>query len=118
MKKLIAFTIQGRHLSLNKHTKFKIDDFTIEISHRENEPENVLRIQVILDNLKVELLPSKGLSIGEVFIRDTPIFWEPPTDLIDPDKLNLISHEILVNHHKIDGFTFMHTMYLLIFNCN
>src|SRR3972149_11976562 len=101
MKKLIVFTIQGRHLSLNKHTKFKIDDFTIEISHREHEPENVLRIQVILDNLKAELLPSKGLSIGEVFIRDTPIFWERPTDLIDPDKLNLISHEIGVNNHKI-----------------
>ena len=109
MKKPYTFSIQGRDLSLNKEVKFEIEDFTIEIIHRQNEPENALRIQVERENLKVELLPSKGLSVGEVFINDVPIFWDPPTDLIDPDKLNLVSSEILVNHREIDGFTFLKT---------
>lgn len=94
MKKQHTFLIQARNLSLNKETTFKVGDFTIEIIHRKNEPENALRIQVERENLRVELLPSKGLSVGEFFINDAPVFWEPPTDLIDPDKLDLISREI------------------------
>ena len=102
MKASFIFSIQARHLSLNKETKFKMKDFTVEILHRDNEPENALRIQIFRENLKVELLPSKGLSIGEVFVMDIPV-------LTDPDKLNLISREILVNHKEIDGFTFLKT---------
>ena len=109
MKDVLTFSIHCRDLSLNKETKFKVGDFTIQIIHRENEPGNTPRIQVERENLKVELLPSKGLSIGEVFINNFPIFWEPPTELIDPDKLDLISREILVNHREIDGFTFLKT---------
>jgi hypothetical protein len=109
MKNPQSFVIKCRNISLNKETRIHAGDFTIEIIHREHEPENALSIQVERENLKVELLPSKGLSVGEFFIGDVPVFWEPPTDLIDPDKLDLISREILVNHREIDGFTFLKT---------
>ena len=109
MTKQLTFSIKAKDFSLNKQTKFTVGDFTIEIIHRKNEPENALRIQVERESLRVELLPSKGLSVGEFFINDVPVFWEPPTELIDPDKLDLISREILVNHKEIDGFTFLKT---------
>lgn len=109
MKKRTTFSIQARNLVLNKETELRVGNFSVEIIHRDYEPENALRIQVVRDQLKIELLPSKGLSIGEFFIGDIPVFWEPPTALIDPDKLNLISREILVNQKEIDGYTFLKT---------
>lgn len=103
------FTIKCRDISLNKGTKFQAGDFSIEIIHRESEPANALRIQVKRKDFSVELLPSKGLSVGEAFMNGYPVFWEPPTDMIDPDKLNLVSREILVNGNETDGFTFLKT---------
>jgi hypothetical protein len=109
MEKIESFAIKCRNILLNKETKIQVGNFTIEIIHRENEPDNALRIQVERENLRVELLPSKGLSVGEAFMNEIPIFWEPPTELIDPDRLDLISREILVNQKEIDGFTFLKT---------
>ncbi|MBN2764018.1 MAG: DUF4432 family protein [Bacteroidales bacterium] len=109
MEHQVFFIIKCRDISLNEETKFKAGDFSIEVIHRENEPANALRIKVERGNLRVELLPSKGLSVGEAFINGYPVFWEPPTDLIDPDMLDLDSREILVNGKETDGFTFLKT---------
>lgn len=54
------------------------DLFQVEVMHKPCDPESVRRILLTNSKLKVEILPSKGMSIGEAFYQDIPFFWDPP----------------------------------------
>jgi hypothetical protein len=93
----------------NNSNRLEYDDFEICLNHREGEPENVNRLVVARENFSVELLPSKGLSVGEAFYQERPIFWEPPVDLVDPDTLVLASDEVWRNRQPAPGMVFIKT---------
>jgi hypothetical protein len=83
--------------------------FRIEIKNRKGESENTNRIFVENDDVKAELLPSKGMSVGEVFFSDRPLFWEPPIGLPDPEKIDLLGNKVLINGSELEGFDYLET---------
>jgi len=109
MRKNPDFQFNCEALSLNRESVFECNGFRAQITHRQGEPGNALRIIINCQNLSVEMLPSKGLSVGEVFYRDKPVFWNPPASLPDPDHLDLISSEIMINGVPMKGFTYLKT---------
>lgn len=109
MEKILKFQFNCEALSLNWNRIFEYNGFRAEIKHRQGEPPNALRILIVSDDLSIELLPSKGLSVGEVFYKKLPIFWEPPAGLPDPDRLNLISPEIAIDGKARMGFGYLKT---------
>jgi len=86
-----------------------LDPFRIELKNRKGESENANRICVVSDDVKAELLPSKGMSAGEVFFGDRPLFWKPPVGLPDPENLDLWGNKILINGSDIYGFDYLET---------
>jgi galactose mutarotase-like enzyme len=59
----------------------------VVLSHRTGEPPGVNRLWIHTGDLSLELLPSRGLSAGEAFLRKHPVFWDSPTGLQHPDRL-------------------------------
>ena len=109
MEKNLKFQFNCEALSLNWNRVFEYNGFRAEIMHRHGEPPNALRIAIVRDDLSIELLPSKGLSVGEVFYGKLPVFWDPPAELPDTDQLNLISPEIAISGKASKGFTYLKT---------
>ena len=105
----MEFRFNCRTLSLNRERVVEHHGFRAEIMHREGEPDHALRVMLSGKDFQMELLPSKGLSVGEVFYGGKPLFWEPPAGLPDPDGLNLTSGEIKINGETAEGFTYLKT---------
>jgi hypothetical protein len=105
----LKFQFSYEALSLNRKTLFERHGFMAEIIHRQGEPDNTLRIMISCKDLTIELLLSKGLSVGEVFYQKQPVFWKPPAGLPDPEPLDLISGEIMINGKTMKGFTYLKT---------
>ena len=80
-----------------------------EIFHAEGDPAGVHRIRLHSSNAQLELFPSKGLSVGEASFHGSPVFWEPPIGMPDPDKLDVWSDEIAIQGKAASGFTFLKT---------
>ncbi len=102
-------TLNCKNLILNSDNQIKSGQLSIKISHQKNDPENVNRIKITNESLIVELLPSKGLSVGEAWYNKKAIFWEPIIGMPDPDLLDLNSDEVAINGEPLTGFTFLKT---------
>jgi hypothetical protein len=98
-----------KNLSFNETNKLNAADLEAEIYHKSGDPENVNRIKLSTTNAEVEILPSKGLSVGEAFLHGKPVFWEPPIEMPDPDSLDLWSDEVAIYGKPAHGFTFLKT---------
>jgi hypothetical protein len=83
--------------------------FEVALEHRSQDPDGVNRVLLSQKDMTVELLPSKGLSVGEAFYRGRPIFWEPPAGLFDPDELELESDEIRWQSRPQPGMVYIKT---------
>jgi hypothetical protein len=68
---------------------------------------NANRLHVKTNGLVVEILPSKGLSIGNASYDGKPILWKNPSPLYDPDKIDLYSSEVAVNGTPKPGFVYI-----------
>ena len=93
----------------NDSNSFEMNGFQVKLIHLDGEPDNANRLVIERESISVEILPSKGLSIGEVFCNSNPIFWDPPCGLVDPDELRLLSDEICLNGKSTPGFTMLKT---------
>ena len=103
-------TVNVRDLSLNENNSYKEYVFSISVFHLPEDPTNANRIRVANQDIEIELLPSKGLSVYQVWIKGKPIFWEAPIGLPDTETLDLWSDEIKINGHAAPGFTFLKTL--------
>ncbi|MCD6596379.1 MAG: hypothetical protein J7L04_01750, partial [Bacteroidales bacterium] len=56
---------------------------SVSLVHHSEDPASVNRLIVVNNELEVEILPSKGFSIGQVFRGGRPQFWDPPIGLCD-----------------------------------
>lgn len=99
-----------RDLSLNITNKLELNGFHIEVFHKEGDPGSANRIKVWNEDMEVEFLPSKGLSISQAWVGGKAIFWEAPIYLVDTETLDLWSNEISINGQASPGFTFLKTL--------
>ncbi len=102
-------TLNCKNLTLNTDNKIILGQLSVELLHHKNDPANVNRIKITNEKLVVEILPSKGLSVGQAWNNNRPIFWEPIIEMPDPDQLDLNSDEIAINGKPLAGFTFLKT---------
>jgi hypothetical protein len=78
-----------------------------EYVHLPRDPDFVNRLYITAGELTVELLPSKGLSIGEVFQKHRPLLWDTLlASLPDPRTVNLHG-PLLWNGRVVEGFRFI-----------
>jgi hypothetical protein len=104
-----SFVLNCKNLNLNPVNYIKSGRLSLRLSHNKDDPANVNRIMVYNKDLVIEILPSKGLSIGQAWNNEKAIFWEPAIGMPDPDLLNLNSDEIAINGKPHSGFTFLKT---------
>lgn len=69
----------------------------------------VKRLIVESNNWNIELLPSKGFSIGQAIYKNQKIFWDAPIGLIDPNEFNPFDEDIYINSKTAKGFSFLKT---------
>ena len=106
------FFLNNRVLKKNKSTgKLSLnvgcDGFNMEYLHKKWDPDGVNRLYIKTDELNIELFPSKGLTVGEIFYLDKPVLWEPLlSSLPDPQTVDL-NRQIKWNNQIIDGLSFI-----------
>ena len=77
--------------------------FTVRAFQNAGDFPGVRRISIERAGYFLELLPSKGLSIGTAFHHGTPIFWDPPLqNLPDPESVDLTG-PLLVDGESLPG---------------
>ena len=81
----------------------------MSLVHQSGDPPSVNRINASVNGIEVELLPSKGFSVGQVYLEGKPVFWNPPIGICDPETLDLFSNELAINGTPSPGFTFLKT---------
>lgn len=92
-----------------ERNKFLYNDrgITLSLKRKITDAGSVSRLLITRDNLSVEILPSKGFSIGEAFWEGRPFFWNPPLEgLPDPDTLDP-GETIFINDRPMEGFGFL-----------
>jgi len=81
--------------------------YRIELVSEPGDPVGTDRLEITADGMELELLPTKGLSVGEVSFEGVPLFWDPPrATLPDPDTLDLMA-PMLIGGEEIVGFRFV-----------
>ena len=98
-----------KDLASNKSPIVVDSGSSVSLVHQSGDPPSVNRINASVNGLEVELLPSKGLSVGQVYLDGRLVFWNPPIGVCDPDTLDLYSDEVAINGTPAPGFTFLKT---------
>ncbi len=106
----MKYTFNVKDLSKNIHNEIRKDGFSCRMVHLPEDPVNANRIRISTPLVEVELLPSKGLSLGQAWIKGKPIFWEAPIELPDTETIDLWSDEVSINGNPAPGFTFLKTL--------
>lgn len=99
-----------RNLAANSVNKLTENGFSIKLYHDVNDPDSANRVKISTNLVELELLPSKGFSISQAWIKGQPIFWEAPIGFPDTEILDLWSNEIKINGNPAPGFTFLKTL--------
>jgi hypothetical protein len=107
MKNLIS--LNTRNLKINKTCQLGFNEGHLELYKASEEPENTCRLRIKFGEMEAEWQPTKGLSLGQIWWKGEPVFWEAPFLLPDPVQLDLQSNEICINGKQAPGFTFLKT---------
>lgn len=102
-------TLHCRDIKRNEkwHDRFHGKGFSL--FQEPGDPAGVSRLLIQCGELEAVLFPSKGLSLGQVFYKGKPAFWEAPCELPDPEALNLWSDEVCINGKPMPGFSYLPT---------
>jgi hypothetical protein len=100
-------TLDCMNIGRNLKTSVDSNGFNVEIFHLHDEPLSVNRIMISRNNLNVEILPSKGLTIGKTSLNHKLVLWDEPIGLPDPSSLNFKSDEISLWGKPSPGFTYL-----------
>ncbi|SMP49197.1 KpsF/GutQ family protein [Sphaerochaeta associata] len=83
--------------------QFEFPDGLAQWYHHGGDDVSVKRLRIWYKQFSITLLPTKGLSVLECSIDQTPLFWEPPVEtLCSPEQLDL-SQGLLINGEKTEG---------------
>ena len=105
----VRFNLNCTNIEQNLKNRIDTNGFIIQIFHIKDEPSAANRIMITRNDLKIEILPSKGFSIGKTSLKNKPILWDAPIGLPDPASLDFMSDEISVSGTPTPGFTFLKT---------
>lgn len=97
---------------VNKHIKGvrelgSLADARVILLHREGEPSGVNRLHVTSGNMFVELLPSRGLSLGSASVGSREVFWDPPAGLADPETQEPSRNSVWINGDPAPGYGYI-----------
>lgn len=96
---LQQFTFTGCAIAEQTHA---FGDTQLAITKAPNDAENTCRLWLKAGELSVELLPSKGLSIGQAFYGTQAFFWEPPiSGLSNPDTVDFFAPLMIAGKQTI-----------------
>jgi hypothetical protein len=109
MNRKQSFILDCRELSSNSKNEYESKGKGFRLYRDSGEPENTCRLFIQSGELDAVLFPTKGLSLGQVNWNGKPVFWDPPYDLPDPDRLNLWSDDVCINGKPMPGFAFLPT---------
>ena len=92
---------------INTDVSMQFDPGTVERRHIIGDPKGVHRLFITIGDFKVELTPTKALSIRNVSYKGRQMFWEPPYEhLPDPKKMNL-NDAVYIDGKKISGLAWI-----------
>lgn len=84
--------------------------YNIAVRHLKRDAVGMNRIFVSGRDLKVELFPTKGLSVGQVYYKGRPFFWNAPVDLPDVNTLDLQDSSVVIDGVRTRGVQFLKTL--------
>jgi hypothetical protein len=105
----VRFNLNCINIEQNLKNRIDTNGFIIQIFHLKDEPSTVNRIMISRKDLEIEILPSKGFSIGKVSLGDKPTLWDAPIGLPDPLGLDFRSDKISIFGTPTPGFTYLRT---------
>lgn len=83
--------------------QFEFPDGLAQWYHHGGDDVSVKRLRIWYQQFCITLLPTKGLSVLECSIDQTPLFWDPPVEtLCNPKHLDL-SQGLLIHGKKTEG---------------
>jgi len=106
----MQYYLYTKDVSKNINNVIQDSGFSISLLHLPEDPVNANRIKISYDNTVIDLLPSKGLSLGQAWIKGKSVFWEAPISLPDTETIDLWSDEVCINGNPAKGFTFLKTL--------
>ena len=106
---MLELRLNCKDLESNKSPTIAGSGSSVSLVHKSGDPPAVNRIIASVSGIEVELLPSKGFSVGQVYLYGRPVFWNPPIGICDPYTLDLFSKEVAINGTPAPGFTFLKT---------
>jgi len=106
----MQYNLYTKDVSKNINNVIQDSGFSISLLHLPEDPVNANRIKISYDNTVIDLLPSKGLSLGQAWIKGQSVFWEAPIILPDTETIDLWSDEVCINGNPAKGFTFLKTL--------
>ncbi|MFO7369582.1 MAG: DUF4432 family protein [Bacteroidales bacterium] len=110
MRNKVSYKLNVKEIEENPSSIIIHNRFKAALFHNDDEPPTANRIRVSNGILEVEMLPSKGFSLGQAWIKGRPLFWEAPIGLPDTEIIDLWSDEISINGTPAPGFTFLKTL--------
>ncbi len=88
---------------------FSHNGWNLRQNHVPGDAPGVKRLTLESINWNIELLPSKGFSVGQAIYKGQRIFWDAPTGLIDPNDWDPLSEDVCINGAPAKGFSFLKT---------
>lgn len=97
-------TIHASELRTGVETALRLGRFDVRLVRRDADASDVRRIHIETgDGYFLELLPSKGLSVGRFATPSGDLFWKIPVEgLISPEKLDLLA-PMLVEGESVEA---------------
>lgn len=97
-------TREYRYRDIGTPSAEAINGFTVSLGRKERDQPNTGRITVKKGEDVLQILPSKGLSVGEFRVDGHPVFWDPPFErLLNPDLIDLHA-PLLIDGRETYGF--------------
>jgi hypothetical protein len=94
---------------LIKTETYDSEGCSIHLFHKSEDGNRANRLMICDGLNKYEFLPSKGLSVGKVAVNGQSLLWEQPSDLYNPQKVDLRSNAIHINGNPAEGFMYIAT---------
>ncbi len=110
MRNKVSYKLNVKEIGENPSCIIIHDRFKADLFHNEEDPPSANRVRISNGILDIEMLPSKGFSLGQAWIKGRPLFWDAPIYLPDTETIDLWSDEICINGTPAPGFTFLKTL--------
>jgi hypothetical protein len=104
----LQLCLSAHHVAVAAPARIAFAGFCLERRLLKGDPPGFCRLYLSNGVVKVELLPSKGLTVGEAWCGREQIFWTPPIPrLQDMSGYDLTNDSMLVNGESRKGFKWL-----------